>query len=269
MLENSRFFDVQYTKLLENYSIDDKVLKILINHFVSYVSYFSLSDEQVSAKHMEFLNEYSLHLREFEKTGKFPYQNKMKTRKKRLDYDIPLLCSTFLSYPRYCIFETLHNKINLGQEQNVLVVGVGPGIELATIKDTAKDTLAYDTDITVFIQKTFPGVRFVKESFVYKPDKLYHRIILMELLEHLQNPGNLLIETMKSLKPEGRIHFTTAVNVPQFDHLYNFALNDKNIEKWLLTNACEIEYKMEIPHNYSIDVKAYTCYYIIKRINAF
>ena len=269
ILESSRFFDIQYTELLENNTIDNKILGILTDYFVSYISYFNLSDEQISDKHIEFLNEYRLHLREFEKTHKIPYQNKTNSKKERLDYDIPLLCSSFLTYHRYCIFETLYNKINAGLNQSVLVIGVGPGIELAILKDKSKNISAYDTDIAAFIKTTFPEVHFSEKHFVYEPDKLYDKILLIEMLEHLENPGILLTDVMKSLKPHGRIHFTTAVNIPQFDHVYNFELNDKNIENWIAKNDFEIEYKLDIPHNYTIKVNAYNCYYIIKKINDF
>lgn len=269
ILDSSRFFDIQYTELLENNNIDNKVLEILTNHFLSYISYIELSDEQISDKHIEFLNEYRLHLREFEKTQKLPYQNKTNSKKKRLDYDIPLLCSSFLTYHRYCIFETLHNKINVGYNQSVLVIGIGPGIELAILKDKSKNIFAYDTDIAAFIKTAFPAVHFSEKHFVYEPDKLFDKILLIELLEHLENPGILLTDVMKSLKPHGRIHFTTAVNIPQFDHVYNFELNDKNIENWIVKNDFEIEYKLDIPHNYTIKVNAYNCYYIIKKIHDF
>ena len=269
ILDSSRFFDVQYTKLLENNTIDNKVLEILTNYFVSYISYFDLSDEQISDKHIEFLSEYRLHLREFEKTHKFPCQNKANSKKERLDYDIPLLCSSFLTHHRYSIFETLHNKINVGLNQTVLVIGVGPGIELAILRDRSNNIFAYDTDITAFIKKTFPEVHLLEKCFAYESDKLYDKILLIELLEHLENPANLLTDVMKSLKPNGRIHFTTAVNIPQFDHVYNFELNDKNIENWIAKNDFEIEHKLDIPHNYKIDINAYNCYYIIKKINDF
>lgn len=267
MLESFRFFDVQHAKLLENNSIDNKVYEILINHFISYINYFDLSDEEIFDKQMEFLNEYKLHLREFEKTNKLPCQNKVNSTKNRLDYDIPLLCSTFLSYHRYRIFETLNNKINIGHNQSVLVIGVGPGIELAILQDKSDNISAYDTDISAFIKKTFPEFHLSEKHFMYEPDKLYDKIILIELLEHLENPENLLIDAMKSLKSNGRIHFTTAVNIPQFDHLYNFKLNDINIIKWIVKNGFKIESKLDIPHNYPISVNAYNCYYVIKKIN--
>jgi len=265
MLESSRLFEVQHTKLLENNDIDDKVLDLLTSYFVSYIDYFKLTDEFVADKHMEFLNEYKIHLREFEKTGKYPYDEKLNSTKERVDYDIPLLCSTFLSYHRYRIFETLYNKINVNNNESVLVVGVGPGIELAILKDKSKNIFAYDTDIGDFIKTTFPDVHFFEKYFSYEPGKSYDRIMLIELLEHLEDPEFLLTEAMKSLSPDGRIHFTTAVNIPQFDHLYNFELNDKGLEKCIADNGFEIEYKLDLPHNYLVNVAAYNCYYIIKK----
>jgi 2-polyprenyl-3-methyl-5-hydroxy-6-metoxy-1,4-benzoquinol methylase len=267
LLLNSRPFDVQHTKLLKNNYVDPNVLLILTNYFVSYINYFDLSDKQISDKHMEFLNDYILHLIEFEETNKYPVENKVSPKKDRLDYDVSLLCSTFLSYQRYLIFETLHNKINVENNETVLVVGVGPGIELAILNDKTKNIFAYDTDIGDFIKKTFPDVHFSEKYFAYEPGISFDKIILIELLEHLEKPEHLLIDVMRSLKPNGRIHFTTAVNIPQFDHLYNFELNDANLENCILNNGFEIEHKLDIPHNYEVNVNAYNCYYIIKKEN--
>ena len=46
--------------------------------------------------------------------------------------------------------------------------------------------------------------------------------------------------------------------------MYNFELNDENIENWVVKNDFEIEYKLDIPHNNTIKVNAYNCYCIIK-----
>ena len=267
LLENSRLFELQYTKLVENNTIDNIVLDLLINYFVTYINYFDLSDELVSDKHMEFLSEYKIHLREFEKTGKYPCQIKNYSSKERIDYDIPLLCSTFLSYHRYSIFETLYNKINVKDNESVVVIGVGSGIELKMVNDKSKNIFAYDLEIGTFIKSAFPDVHFFEKHFSYEPKKTYDKIILIELLEHLENYKHLLFEVMKSLKPGGRIHFTTAVNIPQFDHLHNFELNDSNLENCILNNGFEIEYKLDLPHNYKMNVVAYNCYYIIKKTN--
>ncbi len=265
LLENYRFFDIHYSKLLENPSIDYKLLGILISNFVSYVNYYNLSDEQIYDKHMFFLNEYNMHLKEFEKTNKYPYQTRVSFRKKRIDYDISLLCSAFLTHHRYCIFKTLYNRINARRDQSVVIIGIGPGIELSILKDKSDNIFAYDTDISKFIRDAYPKVYFFKNDFVHENNKMYDKIVLIELLEHLKDPSNLLTAAMRSLKSNGRIHFTTAVNIPQFDHLYNFELNDSNLEKWILSNNFEIVYKLDIPHNYLINTNTYNCYYIIKR----
>jgi SAM-dependent methyltransferase len=267
LLQKSRLFELQHTKLIENNTINEKVLNLLINYFIAYVEYFDLSDELISDKHMEFLNEYKIHLREFEKHGMYPYENNDYSWKKRIDYDIPLLCSTFLAYHRYLIFETLYEKINATDDESILVIGVGCGIELKIVNDKCKNIFAYDLEIGEFIKTAFPSVNFTEKHFCYEPEKSFDKIILIELLEHLEHYKHLLVEVMRALKPSGRIHFTTAVNIPQFDHLHNFELNDKDLESCILNNGFEIEYKLDLPHNYKVNVVAYNCYYIIKKTN--
>jgi SAM-dependent methyltransferase len=265
LLESSRFFDVQFAKLVENNEINFKVLEILIGYFIEFVANFNISNEQVAEKHIDFLSQYKIHLKEFAITKKYPFLENSDLKKARIDYDIVLLCSTFLSYHRYLIFETFYSKINIEDNQDVLVVGVGPGIELAILNGLSKKTVAYDTDIGSFIKQSFPRVQFFEKHFIHEPSKTYDKIVLIEILEHLEVPENLLADCMNSLKPEGRIHFTTAVNIPQFDHLVNFELNDQKVEKFIFKNNFEIELKLDIPHNYPSKVEAYNCYYIIKK----
>jgi len=244
--------------------VNEHVLKTLTDYFFSYLDFYGLSDEKASEIHMSFLAEYHNHLIEFSKTLNYPYQNNIFLEKERLAYDIPLLCSSFLSYHRYLIFETLYSRINIEQGQKVLVIGVGPGIELAFLNPKLADIFAYDKDISSFIIKKFPSVVFNSKLFRYDSNHSFDKIILIELLEHLENPHQLLLDAIKSLTKNGRIHFTTAVNIPQFDHLYNFMLNDVRLENFITEHDCEIEYKLDIPHPYKVKVDAYNCYYIIK-----
>ncbi len=52
--------------------------------------------------------------------------------------------------------------------------------------------------------------------------KKYDTIFAIELLEHLENPYEIMESFGRSLKKDGRLIITTARNVPQFDHLFNF-----------------------------------------------
>ena len=70
---------------------------------------------------------------------------------------------------------------------------------------------------------------------------------------------------MNSLIPGSRIYFTTAVNISQFDHLVNFKLNDNDFEQQILKANFEIEFRLEIPHNYPMQAEAYNGYYIINK----
>lgn len=265
LLEKSRFFETQFFKLINNNVIDKHILEIIINYFTKFIAYHNFSDEFVSNTHLQFLNEYRLHLIEFEKSGRYPYQFEDSIIKDRAYYDIPLLCSTFLTYHRYCIFEILNRKIKAKPNDKVAVVGVGCGIELEFLKDKSKNIFAYDIELGEFIQRYFSSVNFYEKHFCYEAQQSYDKIILIEILEHLENYDELLKDAMKSLDTNGRIHFTTAVNIPQFDHLRNFDLNDSELENYILKNNFEIEYKIDLPHNYSVNVDAYNCYYIIKK----
>lgn len=264
-LNTSRLFGFQFQELTENHEVNAAVINILLEHFFAYKNYNGLSDQQISDIHMNFLIEYNKHLNEFAKTGKYPFQHNYTQIKDRLSYDIPLLCSSFLSKQRYTIFETLYNKLNSITGKDILVVGVGPGIELALLNHELNNINAYDLNISTFITDRFHSSKFTKGLFNYTPLKTYDIVLLIEILEHLENPFQLLSDSIKSLSKDGAIHFTTAVNVPQFDHLYNFSVNDETLENFIRENNCKIEYKSAIPHNYKVNIEAFNCYYVIKK----
>ncbi|MFQ3676004.1 MAG: hypothetical protein SNJ64_05630 [Endomicrobiia bacterium] len=89
--------------------------------------------------------------------------------------------------------------------------------------------------------------------------------MLIEILEHLENPQKLLSDAIKSLSSTGFLHFTISVNIPQFDHIINFELNDPRILNWVNESGGEIVYQEEIAHNYQSKTEAYNCYYIVKK----
>lgn len=61
-----------------------------------------------------------------------------------------------------------------------------------------------------------------KDIFEYNDSNKYDFIVLGEVLEHLDEPKQILIKLSKLLKPGGLIWITTPTNSPALDHVYLF-----------------------------------------------
>ncbi|MBI5540027.1 MAG: methyltransferase domain-containing protein [Bacteroidia bacterium] len=96
--------------------------------------------------------------------------------------------------------------------------------------------------------------------------KQYDYIVCGELLEHIPNPENLILELKKGLKQNGEMHLTTVINSAAIDHLYLFKTVDEirnmidncglSIEKELILPLQEMsEEKLlenKVPINYGV-----------------
>jgi 2-polyprenyl-3-methyl-5-hydroxy-6-metoxy-1,4-benzoquinol methylase len=74
----------------------------------------------------------------------------------------------------------------------------------------------------------------------------YDAILLIEVLEHLAKPQSLVSQAAKSLTEYGRMFLTTAIDIPQFDHLYNFIPGE--IINMLGSNGLQVDSIVEVCH---------------------
>jgi 2-polyprenyl-3-methyl-5-hydroxy-6-metoxy-1,4-benzoquinol methylase len=133
-----------------------------------------------------------------------------------------------------------------------LFIGCGPGIEIELVKGKTQSLTAYDLDIDPFLSHAHPSVDFCNTFFDGSGDARYDTIYLIEILEHLSDPLALLESCKKVLAPNGRLHLTTATNLPQFDHRYNFEPSH------------ETRFKEDIEHAYmTTDIEARNRYYVL------
>ena len=141
----------------------------------------------------------------------------------REEYDVVLLCSILTSHHRYEII----NLINLipSHDQKIAVIGVGSGVELLFINSSNTTIDAYDLSISNFAKKSFSNVNFFEHEFK-SSENYYDVVYAIEILEHLNNPFELLRVIYDSLRIGGKCIFTTTTNVPQFDHYYDFEVKE-------------------------------------------
>lgn len=266
-LLGNRLVELQFEEMQDNSSVDNAILDHLIEYLNQFSEYHNLSADDVFKKHFEFLSGYNSDVKEFLKTDRYPYEYGEPRSIGRLDYDVPLICSSFLSLPRYQIFDKLRKYCQHWSDKNILIVGAGAGIELSFI-DTAKNRVhAYDSLISDFVKSAFEKVEFHQKHFkAGVQDCMFDHILLIELLEHIPEPLLLLQDAMQSVSDDGSIHFTTAVNIPQFDHVYKFAVDDRELVDFIAQSGFRIVSKSNFKHSLlKSDTGSYSCYYIIEK----
>jgi len=131
---------------------------------------------------------------------------------------------------------------------NILDIGPGHGFFSYLIK---KEFLNYKkidivdiSDTSLEMTKKIIGldgdkIKYIKKDiFDYEDTNKYDFIVLGEVLEHLDEPKQILVKLSKLLKPGGLLWITTPTNAPALDHVYLFntkeevvtLINDSGLE---------------------------------------
>jgi 2-polyprenyl-3-methyl-5-hydroxy-6-metoxy-1,4-benzoquinol methylase len=133
----------------------------------------------------------------------------------------------------FMFFQSYLETLFIGQSKlSILDVGPGHGffsylvkkefpdyekIDIVDISETSlemtKNIIGYDGDKIKYINK---------DIFYFEESNKYDFVVLGEVLEHLDEPKQILIKLSKLLKPGGLLWLTTPTNSPALDHVYLF-----------------------------------------------
>lgn len=116
----------------------------------------------------------------------------------------------------------LTQRFNLKKGERLLEVGCGRGDFLAAFSDIGLDCFAVDREKEC--QDLLPGLivkqcDILREDIPFKNnffDIIYHK----SLLEHLGDPTHLMNETIRVLKPQGKVIILTPDWVSQMENFY-------------------------------------------------
>ncbi|MDP3734735.1 MAG: class I SAM-dependent methyltransferase [Nanoarchaeota archaeon] len=180
---------------------------------------------------------------ELEKTGSYlfssykeahdnVYQNKEVMEKRYLN---GLLLSQALWINHHTILNYFVQEFcrQATETGNVMEVPVGSGIFISefTIRNTKWTAEAYDISPSSvafakkILQLKIPNNTITliqKNIFDLSSENKYDAIICGELLEHLEDPEQLLRKLKSMLHPNGRLFLTTAIWAAAIDHIYLF-----------------------------------------------
>lgn len=263
LLEESRLLSVLADNLPDEIK-SDELYNFIQQYVEKYARSNSISAEQAIDVYTNFISLFNKHCKQFIKTGKYPLENGLEGFSiSREDYDIILLLSILFTPHRFRIMQLLHQKAELDK---ALFIGLGPGLEVSLTKENFKVVDAYDLSISNFLYTQFPDVQFNAELYTGQKENYYDAIYMIELLEHLDDPFSLLRICYSSLTKGGQVFLTTATDIPQFDHLYNFPKDHTYFDDQVSKMGFSIIYKEMIPHNYlTMDLKPCNHFYILQK----
>ena len=263
LLAHSRLLTVLYDNLPDEMKTSELYARIA-GYFAKYTSANNITVDDSISIYTDYITTYNKHCKQFIKTGKYPVENGEGTFTiSREHYDVVLLISVLFTPHRFRIMQLLQQKHSTGK---ALFIGLGPGLELMLTKENYSEIHAYDLSANEFLFAEFPGVSINVEMYTGQHENYFDSIYMIELLEHLEDPFELLNTCSISLKKGGNIYLTTASDIPQFDHLYNFPTDHTQFENQLKESGMSILFKELIPHHYlTLSLKPSNNFYVIQK----
>lgn len=208
----------------------------------------------------DFLNENNLNINElvksyvflcnqmthsrihFIKTGSYPTENQEEAlntvysnKELMTNYLMGLAISQFLWKHHYLLLNFYRNHIStLEKPSSYLEVGAGHGLFLIDFIKAQEECDRIDVvDISEAAISISKGLLesckvadkvnlFHTDIIEYEPTEKYDFITMGEVLEHLDNPVEILKKLKNLLSKDGELFLSTCVNCPAPDHVYHF-----------------------------------------------
>ena len=263
--EREKIISFQLKRLNKTFSQEDFYLHECIETYLDqYCMHYKLQCEEILSRYMSFISQYEKDLKNYVLTGKYPYQIDKTSRyvPDRITYDLFLIITALVTRHR---FEIMTNISNLDlNKKRCLIIGVGAGLELLLINNA--DITAYDSTISDFVKNRFYKYKLNERTFSYDCccQDQFDTVIAIEILEHIDDPLAMIDGLKKIIPCKGQLVFTTATNVPQFDHLYNFS-NRKYFENILSKRGFKIIKRKVIKHHYILSkTESNNVFYILE-----
>ena len=234
--------------------------KELMSLVFDYYNDVNLSANKISNDYLKMIADYRTDGLYFYKHGKYrcenqqmAYENVYSKSEIMSYYMNALLISQILwkhHFSIYMYFQAqLRDLFNSKTKLKMLDVGPGHGFFSYLVKKNfpnyEKMDLVDISETSLSMTKTiigFDGDRikyYNKDIFLFDEISKYDFIVLGEILEHLDNPKEILVKLSRLLSDNGLFWITTPTNSPAIDHVYLFN-NRKEVLELVETADLEI-----------------------------
>jgi SAM-dependent methyltransferase len=265
IIRQDRRLRISHAEILKQASAPDRALVERIDQYIDvFCGLRGLSEQVFLREYQAFIARYTDDMKRFKETGRYPLEDPEADvpAPDRVAYDAALLLSVLVSGHRFQIFKALDQlSFPLGR---TAIIGAGPGLELHLLSGRAGAIDVYDLTIDQAMARHHATARFHRAAFERGAGR-FDTILAIELLEHVHEPYRLLEDCHDALEPGGRVVATTATNIPQFDHVFNFTSDDE-FEARASRIGFEIESKEPVIHAATfLDIGARNTFYVLRK----
>ena len=222
----------------------------------------AVGGDEAARRYLEFAQYYTSDLHFFQQTMHYPAASGQQRSVDPETYHAALLASTIMVWHRFRIFELFDTAFVSCRKAAVL--GYGTGLEIRLAADRAAAITGFDCLETKYNSHLdrLPNVRRCRDEF--ESDEGFDTVVVIEFLEHLPAPLEFLRGAASRMTSGSRLIGTTAVNVPQFDHLANF--DGSEIAGFADACGWQIVFFEEIPHQYSeVTISAKNQFFVLEK----
>lgn len=256
---------IDHKRLLASPSVNEDLIVTIDRYLADFAIYNNLTAHDILHSYDGFVKRYSEDIKDFIATCKYPIELEKENNIDRIDYDISLILSSAITIHRHKIINNIREYCSeIVGKTSIIGLGSGLELELLNLYCSTKVIEAYDINISKFVKDRFNNIRLMEHEFSEKKG-YYNNIFAIELLEHLTDPYYFMSICYDSLKIRGRLFITTATNVPQFDHLFNFQ-NDNEFKNEINSLGFKIIDKEDIPHDFfSKNLNGKNTWYVLEK----
>ncbi|MEO7445226.1 MAG: methyltransferase domain-containing protein [Ferruginibacter sp.] len=264
LISQSRLLEVLHENLPAEMKSDPLYLQVE-KYLAAYCDFNNISAEKAIHEYTRYISQYNKDCKAFAKTGEYPLEaDKTEFTISRESYDVVLMLSVLFTRHRFSIMSLLQQYA--GDATEALYIGLGSGLEIDLTKNSFRHITGYDLTVNDFLATKFPSASLHSTLYTGQQADHFDAIFLIELLEHLDDPYDLIKICYNSLKKNGRVLLTTATDIPQFDHLYKFAVDHMDFEEKIKAIGFRIVFKEKITHQYlSINISPCNHFYVIEK----
>jgi len=190
--------------------------------------------EDVLSRYYDHVRDQARDQKEFSRTGTYRYCREADVAdiieddlfKKKNLYILAL--SYLLSLHRYELLLYIRSFVasRIGTGSRCLQVGTGIGLETYLADQHRAQIDSYDlnpySSLCLELLQVSPAVRFIPTLYPFDEPGAFDHCLMVELLEHLEDPADFLGRLCGVMKRGGDALLTFAIRMPQIDHIYCF-----------------------------------------------
>jgi len=170
-----------------------------------------------------------------------------------------LALTTFLWPNHLAMRDFFIRTFPVGLKGHYLEIGPGHGyyftkaaslgsFDSMTGVDISASSVALTRDLLRYLGLNDERIKILEADFLnFQASTPFSCIVMGEVLEHLERPGQFLEKIAELSSPQTHIYVTTAINSPAVDHLYLFRTSEE-VETLMRDSGLAVTDKLCLPH---------------------